>query len=167
VVVDSVSALVPRAEIEGEMGDSHMGLQARLMGQAMRKLAPIVSKSNTSIIFINQIRYKIGVTFGSPETTSGGNALKFFASMRLDIRAIGKLKKGEDIIGNRVRIKVIKNKLAPPFRQIETDLIFGKGIDKTAELLDLAIEHTIIEKAGSWFSCGDERIGQGRESACN
>lgn len=166
VVIDSVSALVPRAELEGEMGDAQMGLQARLMSQAMRKLTAIVAKSNTCIIFINQIRQKIGVTWGSNETTSGGNALKFYASMRLDIRSIGKLKKGNEIIGNRVKINVKKNKLAPPFRQIETDLIFGKGINREAELIDIAVEHNVIEKAGSWFSYKDDKIGQGKEAVC-
>lgn len=166
IVIDSVSALVPRAELEGEMGDAQMGLQARLMSQAMRKLTAIVAKSNTCIIFINQIRQKIGVTWGSNETTSGGNALKFYASMRLDIRRIGALKKGNDVIGNRTKITVIKNKLAPPFRKIETDLIFGKGINREGELIELAKEYEIIEQAGAWFSYKEDKIGQGREAAC-
>lgn len=166
IVIDSVSALTPRAELAGEYGDAQMGLQARLMSQAMRKLTAIVAKSNTCIIFINQIRQKIGVTWGSNETTSGGNALKFYASMRLDIRRVGGLKKGTDVIGNRVKINVKKNKLAPPFRQIETDLVFGKGINREGELIDIACEYDIVEKAGSWFSYKDDKIGQGREAAC-
>ena len=166
IVIDSVSALVPRAELAGEYGDAQMGLQARLMSQAMRKLTAIVAKSNTCIIFINQIRHKIGVTWGSNETTSGGNALKFYSSMRLDIRRIGALKKGNDVIGNRVKVNVKKNKLAPPFRQIETDLIFGQGINREAELIDIAVEHNVIDKAGAWYSYKDDRIGQGRDAVC-
>jgi recombination protein RecA len=176
-VVDSVSALVPQAEIDGEMGDSHMGLQARLMGQAMRKINGFVSKTNTLVIFINQLRQKIGVVFGNPETTSGGNALKFYSSVRMDIRAIGKIKgktkkKSKDdetkakIIGNKVRIKIIKNKLAPPFKTIETDLIFGHGFNKEGEILDLGYDLDIVEMSGSWYSYRDERIGQGKSAAC-
>ena len=164
LVIDSVAALVPRAEIEGDMGDSHMGLQARLMSQALRKLTGSISKSRTSVIFINQIRMKIGVMFGSPETTSGGYALKFYSSVRMDIRRIGAIKKGNDIIGNRTRVKVVKNKLAPPFRNCEFDIIFNHGICKIGDLLDLAIEAEIVEKSGSWYSFSDERIGQGREN---
>lgn len=165
IVIDSVAALVPKAEIEGEMGDSHIGLQARLMSQAMRKLTAIVSKSNTCLIFVNQIRSKIGVFYGNPETTTGGNALKFYSSVRLDVRPIGKVKKGEDVIGNRVRIKVVKNKLAPPFAEIETDLIFGKGIDPVLEVLELAIEKGIVVKSGGWLKYKEESIGQGIASA--
>ncbi len=167
LVVDSVAALTPRAEIEGEMGDSHMGLQARLMSQALRKLTATVSKSNCCIIFINQIRMKIGVMFGNPETTTGGNALKFYASVRLDIRRIASLKKGEDVIGGRTRVKVVKNKIAPPFKQAEFDIMYGNGISREGDLLDLGVENDIIEKSGSWYSYNSERIGQGRENAKN
>ncbi len=165
VVVDSVAALVPRAEIEGDMGDSLPGLQARLMSQAMRKLTAAISKSNTTIIFINQIRMKIGVMFGSPETTTGGNALKFYASMRLDIRRIDRLKDGQEMIGGRARVKVVKNKMAPPFRQAEFDIYFNEGISRTGELIDLGVEVNLVDKAGAWYSYGKERIGQGRENA--
>ena len=164
LVIDSVAALVPRAEIEGEMGDSHMGLQARLMSQALRKLTGSISKSHTCVIFINQIRMKIGVMFGNPETTSGGNALKFYSSVRLDIRRIGAIKKGNEIIGNRTRVKVVKNKLAPPFRVCEFDIIFNRGISRLGDLIDLAVDAEIIDKSGAWYSFGDERIGQGREN---
>lgn len=164
IVVDSVAALVPKAEIEGDMGDAHMGLQARLMSQALRKLTGVISKSKTSVIFINQIRYKIGVMFGSPETTTGGNALKFYASVRLDIRRIETLKSGEDAIGNRVRVKVVKNKVAPPFRQAEFDIMYDGGISRSGGVLDMGVKFEIIKKAGTWYSYGDERIGQGREN---
>lgn len=164
LVIDSVAALVPRAEIEGEMGDSHMGLQARLMSQALRKLTATVSKTNCIIIFINQIRMKIGVMFGSPETTTGGNALKFYASIRIDIRKVGTLKDKDDIIGSQTRVKVVKNKVAPPFKTVDFDIIYGEGISKTGEIIDLAVKLNIIEKAGSWFSYNDMRIGQGREN---
>jgi recombination protein RecA len=167
LVIDSVAALVPRAEIEGDMGDSHMGLQARLMSQAMRKLTSSISKSRTSVIFINQIRMKIGVMFGSPETTTGGNALKFYSTIRMDIRRIGSLKDGQEVVGNRTRVKVVKNKIAPPFKEVEFDIIYGRGISKEGDLLDLAVEDGLIEKSGTWYSYGEERIGQGRENARN
>lgn len=165
VVVDSVAALVPRAEIEGEMGDSHMGLQARLMSQALRKLTAITSKSMTTVIFINQIRQKIGIMFGNPETTTGGNALKFYSSVRLDIRRIAAIKDGQEIIGNRTRVKIVKNKLAPPFKEVEFDIIFGEGISREGDVVDLGVDMSIIDKAGTWYSYGDSRIGQGRENA--
>ena len=164
LVVDSVAALVPRAEIEGDMGDSHMGLQARLMSQALRKLTGSISKSNCMVIFINQIRQKIGVMFGNPETTTGGNALKFYASVRIDIRRIGSIKNREDVIGNQTRVKIVKNKVAPPFKQVEFDIMYGEGISKTGELIDLGVKAEIIDKAGSWYSYKGDRIGQGRES---
>jgi recombination protein RecA len=165
IVIDSVAALTPRAELEGEMGDSHMGLQARLMSQALRKLTATISKSETLVIFINQMRMKIGVMFGSPETTTGGQALKFYASVRLDIRRIGAIKQGEQVMGNRTRVKVVKNKLAPPFREVEFDIMYGEGISLEGDLLDLAAAHDVVEKSGAWFSFGGERIGQGRENA--
>lgn len=165
LVVDSVAALVPKAELEGEMGDSHMGLQARLMSQALRKLTSTVSRSNTLIIFINQIRMKIGVMFGNPETTTGGNALKFYASVRIDIRSIGKIKDKEDIIGSQTRVKIVKNKVAPPFKIIDFDIMYGEGISKTGELLDLGIKANVVEKSGSWFAYNGEKLGQGRENA--
>ncbi len=165
VVVDSVAALVPRAEIEGEMGDAHMGLQARLMSQALRKLTGTISKSRTTVIFINQIRQKIGVMFGNPETTTGGRALKFYASVRLDIRRIAQIKKGQDVVGNRTRIKVVKNKLAPPFRECEFDIMYGEGISFEGDLLDLAVGMDIVEKSGMWYSYSGERVGQGRDQA--
>jgi recombination protein RecA len=165
VVVDSVAALTPRAELEGEMGDSHVGLQARLMSQALRKLTGTISKSNTLVIFINQIRMKIGVMFGNPETTTGGNALKFYASVRLDIRRVGALKDGEKVVGNRTRVKVVKNKLAPPFREVEFDIMYGEGISREGDLVDLGSECDVVEKSGAWFAFGGERIGQGRENA--
>jgi recombination protein RecA len=165
IVVDSVAALVPRAELEGEMGEASVGLQARLMSQAMRKLTGIVSKSKTSVIFINQIREKIGVMFGNPETTSGGRALKFYASIRLDIRRIGAIKSGEDSVGNRTKVKVVKNKVAAPFRVAEFDIMYGEGISKSGELLDLGLEHRLVSKSGTWLSYGDTRLGQGRENA--
>ena len=165
VVIDSVAALVPRAELEGEMGDASVGLQARLMSQALRKLTGIVSKSKTSVIFINQIREKIGVMFGNPETTSGGRALKFYASVRLDIRRIGAIKSGEEVVGNRTKVKVVKNKVAAPFRIAEFDILYGEGISKAGELLDLGLEHRLVSKSGTWLSFGDSRLGQGRENA--
>ena len=165
LVVDSVAALVPRAELEGEMGDSHMGLQARLMSQALRKLTGSISKSRCMVIFINQIRMKIGVMFGNPETTTGGNALKFYASVRLDIRRIGAIKDRETVVGNQTRVKVVKNKLAPPFRVVEFDIMYGEGISKTGELIDLGSQANVVEKSGAWFSYDGQRIGQGRENA--
>jgi recombination protein RecA len=165
LVIDSVAALVPRAELEGEMGDAHMGVQARLMSQALRKLTGTISKSSTIVIFINQIRMKIGVMFGNPETTTGGNALKFYATQRLDIRRIGAIKDGEQVIGNRTRVKVVKNKVAPPFKEVEFDIMYGVGISKEGDLLDLASNENIVEKSGAWYSFDGERIGQGREQA--
>lgn len=164
VVVDSVAALTPKAEIEGDMGDSHMGLQARLMSQALRKLTANIKKSNTLVIFINQIRIKIGVMFGSPETTTGGNALKFYSSVRLDIRRIGSIKKGEEIMGSETRVKVVKNKVAPPFRQVEFDILYGLGISRESELIELGVKNELIEKAGAWYSYNGERLGQGKEN---
>lgn len=165
IVVDSVAALTPKAEIEGEMGDSHMGLQARLMSQALRKLAAAINRSKTTVIFINQLRMKIGVMFGNPETTTGGNALKFYATTRLDIRRIGALTEGEAVKGARTRVKIVKNKVAPPFKQVEFDIYYGKGISYAGELVDLGVEHHVIEKSGSWFTYGEEKLGQGREKA--
>ena len=165
VVVDSVAALTPRAEIEGDMGDQHVGLQARLMSQGLRKLTATAAKSGTTVIFINQLRIKIGVMFGSPETTTGGNALKFYSSVRLDVRRKGSIKEGDEVIGNRVRVKVVKNKLAPPFREAEFDLIFGRGVHRAGEILEIGLETERITKAGAWFSYGGERIGQGRRQA--
>jgi len=165
VVVDSVAALVPRAELEGEMGDSHMGLQARLMSQAMRKITGVISKTKTSCVFINQIREKIGVMFGNPETTSGGRALKFYASVRMDIRRIGSLKNSGDIVGNRTKVKIVKNKVAPPFKKVEFNIMYGKGISRMAEILDLAVEFDIIQKRGSWYRYDGEPIGQGSDNA--
>ena len=164
VVIDSVAALVPRAEIEGEMGDAHMGLQARLMSQALRKLAATINKSKTIVIFINQIRMKIGVLFGNPETTTGGNALKFYSTVRLDIRRIASIKQGQEVIGSRTRVRVVKNKVSPPFKEAEFDIIYGKGISREGDVLDLAVDHNIIEKSGTWYSYRDQRIGQGREN---
>ena len=164
VVVDSVAALTPKAEIEGEMGDSHMGLQARLMSQALRKLTANIQRSNTMVIFINQIRMKIGVMFGSPETTTGGNALKFYSSVRLDIRRIGAIKKGDEVIGNQTRVKVVKNKVSPPFKQAEFEILYGQGISRYGEIIDLGVQHDIVGKAGSWYNYGDDRIGQGKEN---
>jgi recombination protein RecA len=165
VVVDSVAALTPKSELEGDMGDSNVGVQARLMSQAMRKLTASISRSNCMVIFINQIRMKIGVMFGSPETTTGGNALKFYASVRLDIRRIGAVKDRDEVVGNSTRVKVVKNKVAPPFKQVEFDIMYGEGISKTGELLDLGVKAGVVDKSGAWFSYGDERIGQGRENA--
>ncbi|MDE1904397.1 MAG: recombinase RecA, partial [Alphaproteobacteria bacterium] len=165
LVVDSVAALVPRAELEGEMGESHMGLHARLMSQALRKLTGSISKSRCMVIFINQIRMKIGVMFGNPETTTGGNALKFYASVRLDIRRIGQIKEHEQVIGNQTRVKVVKNKMAPPFKVVEFDIMYGEGVSKRGELIDLGMQAGVVEKSGSWFSYDGERIGQGRENA--
>lgn len=165
IVIDSVAALVPKAEIEGEMGDPHVGLQARLMSQALRKLVSAISKSRTCVVFINQIRMKIGQMYGSPETTTGGNALKFYATMRLDIRRVGPIKEGQEVIGNRTRVKVVKNKIAPPFREVEFDIVYGRGISKEGDILDLGVEEKLIEKAGTWYSYAGERLGQGRENA--
>ena len=165
LVVDSVAALTPRAELEGEMGDSHMGLQARLMSQALRKLTSTISKSNTVVIFINQLRMKIGVMFGSPETTTGGNALKFYASIRMDIRRIGAIKDREEIVGNQTRVKIVKNKMAPPFRQVEFDIMYGEGVSKTGEIIDLGVAANVVEKSGAWFAYNGEKIGQGRNNA--
>ena len=165
IVIDSVAALVPKAEIDGAVGDSHMGLQARLMSQAMRKFTGVLSRSNTILVFINQIRMKIGVMFGNPETTTGGNALKFYSSIRIDIRKIGQIKDGQEAIGNRTRVKVVKNKVAPPFKMCEFDIIFGEGISTAGDILDLAVEQEIVDKSGAWYSYQDERIGQGRENA--
>lgn len=165
LIVDSVAALTPRAEIEGDMGDSHMGLQARLMSQALRKLTGSISRSNCTVIFINQLRMKIGVMFGNPETTTGGNALKFYSSVRMDIRRIGAIKDADSVIGNRTRVKVVKNKVAPPFREIEFDIMYGEGISKTGDILDLAVKHKIVDKAGAWYSYENAKIGQGRENS--
>jgi recombination protein RecA len=167
IVIDSVAALVPKAEIEGEMGDPHVGLQARLMSQALRKLVSAISKSKTCVIFTNQIRMKIGVMYGSPETTTGGNALKFYATMRFDIRRIGPIKEGQEVVGNRTKVKVVKNKIAPPFKEVEFDIIYGRGISKEGEILDLGVESNLIEKSGTWYSYNGERLGQGRENAKN
>jgi recombination protein RecA len=164
IVIDSVAALTPKAELEGDMGDSHMGLQARLMSQALRKLTANIKRSNTLVIFINQIRMKIGVMFGSPETTTGGNALKFYASVRLDIRRIGSIKRGDEVVGNETRVKVVKNKVAPPFKQVEFDILYGEGISREGELIDLGVKHKIVDKAGAWYSYQGDRIGQGRDN---
>jgi len=164
IVIDSVAALTPKAEIEGEMGDSHVGLQARLMSQALRKLTANIKRSNTMVIFINQIRMKIGVMFGNPETTTGGNALKFYSSVRLDIRRIGAIKKGDEVLGNQTRVKVVKNKVAPPFRQAEFEILYGEGISREGEIIDLGVADNIVEKAGSWYSYQGDRIGQGKEN---
>mgnify|MGYP003683154929 CR=1 FL=1 len=165
LIIDSVAALTPRAELEGDMGDSHMGLQARLMSQALRKLTGSISRSNTTVIFINQLRMKIGVMFGNPETTTGGNALKFYSSVRIDIRRIGAIKEGDSVVGNRTRVKVVKNKVAPPFKQVEFDIMYGKGISKEGDLLDLAVTENIVEKAGAWYSYNNAKVGQGRENS--
>ncbi len=164
IVIDSVAALVPKAEIEGEMGDPHVGLQARLMSQALRKLVSTISKSKTCVIFINQIRMKIGVLYGSPETTTGGNALKFYATMRMEIRRVGPIKEGQDIVGNRTRVKVVKNKIAPPFKEVEFDIVYGRGISREGDVLDLAVAANVVEKSGTWYSYNGERLGQGREN---
>jgi recombination protein RecA len=165
IVIDSVAALVPKAEIEGEMGDAHMGLQARLMSQALRKLTATISKSHTILVFVNQIRMKIGVMFGNPETTTGGNALKFYSSVRLDIRRIASIKQGQEVVGSRTKVRVVKNKVAPPFKEVEFDLIHGEGISKEGDVLDLAVEKNIVEKSGTWYAYQGQRIGQGRENA--
>ncbi|KAA3627956.1 MAG: recombinase RecA [Proteobacteria bacterium] len=165
VVVDSVAALTPKAEIEGEMGDTHVGLQARLMSQALRKLTANIKRSNTLVIFINQIRMKIGVMFGNPETTTGGNALKFYSSVRLDIRRTGAIKKGDEVVGNETRVKVVKNKVAPPFRQAEFEILYGEGISREGEIIDLGVQHGFVDKAGAWYSCNSDRIGQGKDNA--
>jgi len=165
IVIDSVAALVPKAEIEGEMGDAHMGLQARLMSQALRKLTATISKSNTIVVFVNQIRMKIGVMFGNPETTTGGNALKFYSSVRLDVRRIASIKQGQDVVGNRTKVRVVKNKVAPPFKEVEFDLIYGEGISREGDIIDLAVEKNLVEKSGTWYAYHDQRIGQGRENA--
>jgi recombination protein RecA len=165
IVIDSVAALVPKAEIEGEMGDAHMGLQARLMSQALRKLTATISKSNTIVIFVNQIRMKIGIMFGNPETTTGGNALKFYASIRLDVRRIAQIKQGQDVIGSRTKVRVVKNKVSPPFKEVEFDLIHGEGISREGDVLDLAVDKNIVDKSGTWYTYQDQRIGQGRENS--
>jgi recombination protein RecA len=167
VVIDSVAALTPKAEIEGDMGDSHVGLHARLMSQALRKLTGNIKRSNTMVIFINQIRIKIGVMFGNPETTTGGNALKFYASVRLDIRRIGSIKKGDEIIGNETRVKVVKNKMAPPFKKAEFDILYGEGISRQGELIDLGVKHGLVSKSGAWYSYQGDRVGQGKDNARN